>query len=254
MNLPRKSLASERIGTINTNNSGSTMKVIAYHHTDSIVVQFDQGNTVHTTWKNFIKGQVRNPFDRTVYGVGYFGQGPYVPYDSVTKKDTPVYKTWSSMLQRCYSERSQKKDPWYIGCTVCAEWHNFQNFAKWYEDNYYTIEGETISLDKDIKVKGNKVYAPSNCIFVPLRINSLFVNQVKAESPLPVGVYFDKDKDRYRIVRVGSRPASCFDSVEEAATVYRKNKKEYITEIAEKYKGVIPEELYQLLLSYEVGK
>lgn len=31
-----------------------------------------------------------------------------------------------------------------------------------------------MALDKDILNKGNKVYCPENCIFVPRRINNLF--------------------------------------------------------------------------------
>ena len=53
----------------------------------------------------------------------------------------------------------------YIGCTVCELWHNFQNFAEWYDENY-SAGMEGYHLDKDIKIKGNKVYSPSTCMFV----------------------------------------------------------------------------------------
>ena len=62
-----------------------------------------------------------------------------------------------------------------MDCSVYEGWHNFQNFAKWYEDNYYEIEEEQMHLDKDILVKGNKVYSPDTCVFVPETINGLFV-------------------------------------------------------------------------------
>lgn len=42
------------------------------------------------------------------------------------------------MLQRCYNNKQLS----YFDCEVCDEWLCFQNFAKWYEENYYEIEGE----------------------------------------------------------------------------------------------------------------
>ena len=71
------------------------------------------------------------------------------------------------MFDRCYYSGYQDNNPTYRGCTVAEEWHNFQNFAKWYEDNY--IEG--YQLDKDIKVEGNKVYGPDTCMFISKQEN-----------------------------------------------------------------------------------
>ena len=59
--------------------------------------------------------------------------------------------------------------PTYIGCTVCIEWNNFQNFAGWFNENY--IEG--YDLDKDIKVNGNKVYSPVTCLIVTPKENTI---------------------------------------------------------------------------------
>ena len=84
------------------------------------------------------------------------------------------------MLRRCYDEKLHKKYPTYIDCKVCEEWLNFQNFAKWYYNNYYEIENEKICLDKDILHKGNKIYSPDNCVFVPNNINVLFVKSDKS--------------------------------------------------------------------------
>ena len=45
----------------------------------------------------------------------------------------------------------------YTNCEVDEDWLNFQNFAKWYKENYYEIEGEQMELDKDILYKHNKL-------------------------------------------------------------------------------------------------
>ena len=45
----------------------------------------------------------------------------------------------------------------------------FSGFGKWFDDN--NIDG--YHLDKDIKVKGNKVYSPDTCLFVSHKDNNI---------------------------------------------------------------------------------
>lgn len=80
------------------------------------------------------------------------------------------------MLRRCYDKQFQERQPTYKGCIVCEEWYNFQNFAKWFDENYYEIEGEKIALDKDLLKLNNKIYSPSTCCFLPQRINVSLVS------------------------------------------------------------------------------
>lgn len=98
----------------------------------------------------------------SVHGVGYMGEGKY-------KSTSKAYKTWKHMLTRCYDPKYHATRPTYKGCSVCTEWHNFQVFAKWFEDNY--IEG--YHLDKDSITKGNKEYSPSNCVFLSQAENTI---------------------------------------------------------------------------------
>lgn len=85
-----------------------------------------------------------------------------VPADSkrVQGCDLRTYGVWYAMLRRCYVTPQQ---PCYEGVTVCREWHDFQTFAQWYSANG---GGKCLELDKDIKVKGNKVYSPEGCMIV----------------------------------------------------------------------------------------
>jgi len=73
------------------------------------------------------------------------------------------------MINRCYSEKSHKRHPTYKECTVCDEWHNYQTFADWFDNNYI----DEYHLDKDIKVEGNRVYSPAFCGFVPQSDNTI---------------------------------------------------------------------------------
>ena len=55
-----------------------------------------------------------------------------------------------------------------------------------------------LDLDKDILFKGNKVYSPETCCFVPHAVNTLFLNGKKNRGDFPLGVHFDKSKGKYR--------------------------------------------------------
>lgn len=104
----------------------------------------------------------------TVYGVGCFGVGHHTSRDN--GKCSVKYRTWQNMLKRCYCPKEQERTPTYNGVTVCDEWHNYQNFADWFDLNY--IKGH--NLDKDVKQRGvnNKIYSPSTCIFITKGENS----------------------------------------------------------------------------------
>lgn len=251
-----KNLKEERLGAIRTNRYGSRMKVVEYNSVEDILVEFDQGYIVRANWRTFSRGVIKNPYDRSVYGVGYLGEGEYA--SSITKDGqtmhTPQYSAWISMLSRCYSDRNKR--PGYEGCLVVEEWHNFQTFAKWYDANYYSIDNERMEIDKDILYKGNKVYGELNCIFVPTAINSLVQQNRTTRGTLPIGVYFDKDKGKYRAkcnIRGRDTFLGRYSTPGEAFAAYKTAKEAYIKEVAEEYKGSIPDKVYKALVRYEVS-
>lgn len=161
------------------------------------------------------------------------------------------------MMRRAYSDQFHTKSPSYKEVTVCEEWHNFQNFAKWYDENYYEVEGERMELDKDILVKGNKIYSPKKCIFVPQRINILFVNNKNQRGNLPVGVNLNKGKFYARGSTINSLNGyellGSFDKPEEAFVSYKLFKEKYIKEMAEQYKSKIPYKLYSAMINYTIN-
>lgn len=168
-----------RIGERNYNNFGSEMVIVNYNGCMDIDVYFPEFDWIfkHAKYNNFKKGEIKCPYERRFYNVGYLGEGKYKV--SENGKNTRVYDTWKAMLQRCYSEKEHERHPTYIGCEVYEGWHNFQNFAKWYDNNYYEVDNEKMCLDKDILNKGNKIYSPDTCIFVPETINKLFIKNDK---------------------------------------------------------------------------
>lgn len=166
------------------------------------------------------------------------------------------YICWRDMLKRCYSEKIQEKRPTYKGCTVSKEWHKFSNFKKWYNNNYYEIDKHRMTLDKDILIKNNKVYSEDTCIFVPMNINNLFTRSNSTRNNLPIGVCFDKSKNKYKVtcsVNNGkSKNIGTFNSPDEAFKAYKIFKENYIKQVADIYKEIIPIKLYNAMYEYEV--
>lgn len=162
-----------------------------------------------------------------------------------------IYKRWYDMHYRCYSNKLHERYPTYIGCSVCEEWHDFSKFMDWYKVNFYEIEGQKIDLDKDILCKGNKVYCPEYCIFVPHEINTMFVNGKNNRGEYPVGVSWDSSKNRFR-AHVRGKKLGRFIKVELAFEAYKTEKEIQIKELARKYKESIPDSLYQAMVNWKV--
>lgn len=136
------------------------VEVIDYINSKIVVVRFiNTGYETDTTCEQVVSGSVKDRMARTVCGVGYLGDGDYKP----SFMERKAYLVWRSMLQRCYMQSENQSS--YIGCSVADDWHNFQNFAEWFDDNW-PRDGKMYELDKDIKVKGNRIYGPETCLFV----------------------------------------------------------------------------------------
>ena len=136
-------------------------RVIDYLDSLHVKIKFIETEFVTITRAWCIKnGEIKDKLKPNVYGKGFVGAGIYKT--KINGKEVRAYKIWQSMHQRCYDHKLHDKYPTYIGCFVCEEWHDFQIFSEWFELNYK----DGLHLDKDIKVKGNKVYSPSTCLFV----------------------------------------------------------------------------------------
>lgn len=243
----------DRTGEKYISNQGYTIEIIKYYRNDNITVLIDNKHIINNIrYNNIIKGSVSNPFHPSVYNVGYLGEAKNLV--SKDGKNTKVYYYWHNILKRSYSDLLKEKYPTYKDVTVCEEWYNFQNFAQWFEENYNPETMENWEIDKDILVKGNKVYSPDTCCFVPHEINSLFTKTNSKRGNYPIGVHkqdnkyvaqinVNKDKQHY---------LGFFNTPEEAFKAYKTAKESHIKKIAEKYKNIIKPETYQALINYEV--
>ena len=244
----------DRLNEIGYNNNGERMTIVRYGNCKDIDIQFDDGTIIENRkYVEFKRGSVKNPMTPSVYCVGYFGIGDYKSRDE-NGKHTKCYDTWHSVHGRCYDPKLHEKYPTYENCTVCEEWNNYQNYAIWHIENYYEIENEIMTLDKDILKKGNKIYSPDTCVFVPNSINVLFVKSNKIRGEYPIGVSKHGNKLRATLNKCDGKQIylGTYDTVEEAFFAYKKAKEAYIKEVAEKYKGKIDPRAYEAMMKYEV--
>ena len=247
-------MSKNRIGEEVITNKCGIARIVSYKNASKITAMFSDGYERECAYADFKRGKVTNPYHPTVYGAGYSGVGEHEKH--INKKSTRAYSTWKSMLKRCYSKKSHEENPTYKDCEVCEEWHNFQNFAEWFYGNYYEVEDKRMELDKDILTKGNKTYNPKNCVFVPNNINSLFVKRQLSRGDCPIGVSYDKKRDKYtadlggnrgKLVRLGR-----YGDVPSAFHAYKVEKEKLIKSIAEDYKDKIPNNLYKAMVNYKV--
>lgn len=240
-------MGNERLGEIRLNKYGTPMKIIEYKCADDITIKFLDvyERERKTTYSNFKSGCVRNPYDRNVKNVGFMGEGKYTSDGSQYIRR--VFGIWAEMLERCYNENMRDKYPAYENCLVCDEWHNYQNFREWYDVNFYQVGTERMHIDKDILFKNNRFYSPKTCIIVPQRINMLFMKKPNKYG-LPNGIK-PRANGRYE-AQYKHEHLGVFDSIEEAAIAHDKAKKKAIIEIANEYKGSIPDRVYQALINW----
>lgn len=162
------------------------------------------------------------------------------------------YSIWKAMLIRCYGKKNTETT--YYNCSVCDEWHLFTTFKEWFDKNY--IKG--YHLDKDILFKGNKIYSPKTCCFVPPEINTLLVKHNATRGKLPIGVakhpyipnlYRAILRKKGIYIQIG-----VFNSSVEAFNAYKSEKEKHIKNMAEQYykDGKIPYNVYLALLNYQV--
>lgn len=241
----------DRLGEQSYNKQGCSMTIIRYGSAHDVDIQFESGYTARSRcYFRFQEGAVKDVFVPSVYCLGYLGGDRYS-----NRSHSKIYDKWTDMFKRCYSKERLKKYVTYEGCLVHEFWHNFQNFAKWYEENFKSWMNKNWHLDKDILIKNNKIYSPDNCSFVPREINALFIKRENLRGDYPIGVSLNKVLGKFSATcnRGNKRNHIGFFTTPEAAfQAYKQAKEDYIKEVAEKWRGKIDERVYQAMINYQV--
>jgi len=186
-----------------------------------------------------------------VFGVGINDLNGKVRVDG---KKIREYNLWIAMLQRCFDEKYKQKYPTYNDVTCSKEWFSVTKFI----EDVSQMRGYGLigwALDKDILQKCNKLYSKDTCCFVPAEVNQLLVKSDRIRGEYPVGVCFHKASGKFKAqlkINGKVKHLGCFTTPEEAFQVYKRAKEAHIKVVADKWKHLLDERVYQALINYTV--
>lgn len=172
---------------------------------------------------------------KLVYGVA-LNDADYAVKPVVNGKQLPCpfYQAWKDMLRRCYDTNFQAKKPTYARCSVADEWLVFSNFKRWMEMQDWIGK----HLDKDILVKGNKVYSPNTCVFIDEATNNFTTDRAADRGEFPIGVSFRKDNGKFQALCRNQftkklEHLGFFTCTEQAHQAWKKRKHELACQLAD---------------------
>ena len=187
------------VGKVCKSKSSGDFKILKYNDSRNVEIQFLKTGYEMVAQLGHIKnGGVKDPYSPSVFGVCAVGT-KYPPSEG--GRNTKWYMLWARMLQRCYSDTLKKKQPTYEGCEVSDNFKNYEYFYEWCHNQIgfnNDGNGNPFHLDKDLLIKGNKVYSEDTCVFVPMEINNVIVKADSLRGDLPVGVFFDKSRNKFQ--------------------------------------------------------
>ena len=239
-----------------TLNSGD-FKIVKYNDSRNVEIQFlKTGYRKVAEMKEVKSGEIKDPYLPSVYGVGVLGAKYPTRVNGVKTKE---YVLWTNMLVRCYSDSSKKRRPTYEGCEVSDNFKNYEYFYEWCNKQIgFTNEGNEnpFHLDKDLLIKGNKVYSEDTCVFIPAEINTLLIKCEATRGEHLIGVSWHKTRKAF-VAKVnkskGKREYLGFFNTEiEAFKAYKIAKESFIKEQANNWKSQIDDRAYEALMNYTV--
>lgn len=186
---------------------------------------------------------------KLIYGVG-FNDGKYPT--RVNGVVFQQYIKWNFMLIRCHDEKFKEKNYKYNECSIDDRFKSYSYFYEWYVANNIPMDA-TFQLDKDILVRGNKIYSPENCIIIPREINNTFLRREADRGPHPIGVSWYKGRFMSHIGISGKNVhLGYFDNEIDAFIAYKEAKEFRIKQLANKHKDSITPRAYSALMNYSV--
>lgn len=251
----------ERLLERRYNYQGCLMEIAEYINANNIIVEFldEYRAKVHSAYREFKNGGIKNPYYPSVCEVGVTGNKYPI---SINNQDTKEYKLWCNMIRRCcdIKEKQRNRSCTYKDVTCCDEWLLFESFYEWLhsQENFDKwLNNENWTIDKDIIVKGNKIYSPETCCLVPNNINILFINRVNHRGDLPIGVVKNNKKFGASCMNPFTKERAyigTYNTIEEAFFAYKEYKENIIKQVAkiEHGKGNITKQCYDAMMNYQV--
>ena len=241
------------VGKVCKSKSSGDFKILKYKDSYNVEILFLKTGYETAARLDHIKsGEVKDPYSPSVCGVGVLG----TKYPStVNSRNTKEYALWQRMLKRCYSTTFKKRRPTYEGCEVSDKFKSYEYFYEWCQ-NQIGFNNEGWHLDKDLLIKGNKVYSENTCVFIPQEINSMLIKSDKRRGEYLIGACWHK-KGKAFVATVNknkgkSEHLGLFKTELEAFNAYKTAKESFIKEQANKWKDKIDNRAYEALINYTV--
>lgn len=241
------------VGKVCKSKSSGDFKVLKYNDRANVEIQFlNTGFETVARLDNIRNGKVKDPYAPSVCGVGVLGtRYPSSEYGVSTKE----YVLWTSMLSRCYSDIFKKKRPTYECCEVSENFKSYEYFYEWC-NKQVGFNNKDWQMDKDLLIKGNKVYSENTCVFIPSEINLTLVKSTASRGEHLIGVYWSKTANAF-VARVRKNKGKqehlwLFKTELEAFNAYKKAKEAFVKEQANKFKSQIDPRAYNALMNYQV--
>lgn len=233
-----------------SNNYGD-MKVVEYNGWDNVKVQFlNTGYTTICQMSQLRAGNVRDKSLPSNQGIGIVGN----KYPTIINgKECHEYNTWSGIIRRCYDDRHSLKSASYKDCTVSENFKSYEYFYEWCQKQI-GFGNYGWQIDKDLLIKGNRVYSEDTCVFVPAEINIALINRKKDRGNYPLGVN-RRENGRFQssVYMLGARKyLGTYDTPEDAFMVYKQAKEQYLQHLAYKWELYIDPRAFEALLHYNV--
>ena len=242
---------SDCVGKTFTSNKCGDFVVIEYKDYDNVVVKFTATGSVVTTQIYHVKdGGIKDRMFPSVYGVGILGDA-VASENGVKLKE---YQVWRGLLSRCYNSKTKVRSPSYEGCNVSTNFKYYPYFKDWC-NKQVGFNQEGFELDKDILIKGNKIYAADTCCFVPKEINLLFCKSNSLRGSYPIGVSLNKKSGKFKAsMTCGNvlKSLGNYATPEEAFLAYKEAKEQQIKVVANRWKDKIDPRVYEALMNWNV--
>ena len=241
------------VGNVYKSKLSGDFKIVKYNDNRNVEVQFlKTGYEATVELVQVKRGNVKDPYSPSVYSVGITGT-KYPP--SINGIHTKEYELWSGMLERCYSDALKKRRPTYGDCKVSNNFLHYEYFYEWC-NKQIGFGNKGWHLDKDLLVKGKKVYSEDTCVFIPKEINMVLTKSTASRGEHLIGVNWCKTNRAFKAQVNKSRGKKehlgLFKTELEAFNSYKQAKESFVKEQAEKWKDKIDDRAYNALMNYTV--
>ena len=241
------------VGKVCKSKLSGDFKIVKYNDTANVEIQFfNTGYKAVAHLGNIKNGLIKDPYSPSVYSIGILGT-KYPP--KISGVQTKEYTLWKNMLKRCYSDDSKKQRPTYEGCKVSENFKSYEYFYEWC-NKQIGFGNKDWHLDKDLLIKGNKVYSENTCVFLPKEINSLLTKREALRGENLIGVSWNKTSKAFVAMvnknKGKSEHLGYFKTEIEAFNTYKQAKETFIKEQANKFKSQIDDRAYKALMNYTV--